>query len=129
MNTREPEGAPPFFVFEEGHDLTIYDSLSQIEVGLEGIDVEDGVYEAYDSKGRAISLTAKGVKKRKLFWNIEIVDIGETHAKVLEPERAASERFHELLRGYIEARDRGSSADSDLDTLVARCVSICRPTD
>ena len=48
------EMMPPFLVFE-GLDLSIYASLDLIEAGFEGVDVEDGIYEAVDSTGLASS--------------------------------------------------------------------------
>lgn len=67
------QGTPPLFVFG-GHDLSIYDSLGLIEAGLEDVDVEDSVYEAFDSIGRVIRLKATGVVGSKGF-----VDIGKTY--------------------------------------------------
>lgn len=48
---------PPIIVNESG-DADIFDSVEQAEGYLEAVDVNDGRYEAYDSEGRKLLLTA-----------------------------------------------------------------------
>lgn len=50
---------PPILVFE-GWDLHLYDSISDAELDLEAIDIEDGIYEIYDSEGRILEATTEG---------------------------------------------------------------------
>ena len=51
------DAAFPIFVFE-GNDLSLFGDFNSLVTGLEGIDVEDGVYQAYDSRGRVVGLKA-----------------------------------------------------------------------
>lgn len=112
------EIAPPFLVFE-GLDLSIYDTLDSIEADLEGVDVEDGIYEVFDSIGRAISLKATGVKRDRF-----TVDIGETHVDSIDVVPGGAERLYNLLRDHLNETGQAMPFEGCLSVLVAKCVSV-----
>lgn len=112
------EITPPFFVFE-GHDLSIFDSLDSIEGGLEGVDVEDSIFEAFDAIGRVVRLEATGAKRGKF-----IVDIGETHVKSVDPTATGAARLYNLLIQYLQAIGRTIPHEARLNDLVAECISL-----
>lgn len=111
------EITPPFFVFD-GLDLSIYDSLDSIEVDLEGVDVEAGIYEAFDAIGRVVRLKATGVKRGKF-----IIDIGETHVDTVEPTPTGAERLFRLLFDHLREIGHAAPQGVDLADLVAECLS------
>lgn len=114
------EITPPFLVFE-GHDLSIYDSLDWIETDLEGVDVEDGIYEAFDSSGRVIRFKATGVKRGKF-----TVEIGETHVDSVEATPTGAGRLYNLLRDHLREIGQAMPHEASLNDLVAKCVSVHR---
>lgn len=46
---------PPISV-AEGHDITVFNSVGELRDYVEPVDVDDGVYEAWDARGRRIDL-------------------------------------------------------------------------
>jgi hypothetical protein len=112
--------SPPFFVFE-GLDLSIYDSLNEIEANLEGVDVEGGLYEAFDSMGRVIGLKATGVKRGKF-----TVDIGKTHVETIAATSAGAERLSKLLHDHLLAFGRSVPNEANLHDLVLKCEALHR---
>lgn len=109
--------APSYFVFE-GNDLTIFDSLESLCVGLEGVDVEDGVYEAFCSDGRPLELSAHGVR-RGLF----VIEIGRVSATVRNGP-AEPDRFSQLLRSHLRALSVEVEATASLSDLVVASLRI-----
>jgi len=114
-------GTPPFFAAEGLLDLTMYDTLESIEAGLEGVDVQDGLYEAYDSIGRVVDLHATKVKREWVF-----VDIGQTQAKVTHVNPRGADKLRRILLHHLQSRGIDVSPESDLADLVAKWVSIDR---
>ena len=114
------EISPPFFVFE-GLDLSIYDSLNEIEANLEGVDVEDGVYEAFDSMGRVIDLKATAVERGKF-----TVDIGKTHVETVAATPTGAERLCRLFRKSLRAIGRSVLNEASLHDLVLKCETLHR---
>ena len=112
------EIASPFLVFD-GLDLSIYESLGSIEGELEGVDVEDGVYEAFDSIGRVVRLKATGVKRGKF-----TVDIGKTHVDTVEATPTGAGRLYDLLRDHLREIGQAMPHGASLNHLVAKCVSV-----
>lgn len=69
---------PPIFVVENG-DLNVYALIENAQNDLEAIDVNDGIYAAYDAKGRLLRLETQD--------NHVIISLAEykpTHADELE---------------------------------------------
>lgn len=110
--------SPPLLVFEGG-DLSIFRSLAEVESALEGIDVEDGVYEAFDSAGRVVSLKASGVVRGQ-----HVVDIGRTRVESVETLPTAGDRLKRLLHEHLGAIGRAMPIGTDLRDLVAACQSL-----
>lgn len=48
----------PIFIFED-EDCSCFENLQDAARGLEAIDVIENIFEAYDSEGRLLKLTAK----------------------------------------------------------------------
>jgi hypothetical protein len=104
---------PPIFIWERG-DLIVFDTPSRATDYLEWQDVEDGVYEAYDSGGRRLLL---GVDRqsRKERWRRSVsrtVTIGEAEEEPLHGERLA-----EILKRALAAIGEKPVSD-DLPALV-----------
>ena len=114
---------PPIFVFEE-NDLYICRSLRDVENQLEGPDVQDGVYEAYDSVGHPVLLTAQGVKRGAF-----TVTPGQVAAKLDLSSPPAVERLTQRLKSSLATADLGQ--DQALPDLVqparAPVISVARP--
>ncbi len=53
---------PPLFAFEGG-DVSIFHSVNELESTLEGIDVLNGAYEAFDSEGFRLELEPRGTRQ------------------------------------------------------------------
>jgi len=53
------EAVPPIVVVE-GHDLTVHSTAADACLWMEPIDVQQGVFEAFDSEGRELSIVAQG---------------------------------------------------------------------
>jgi hypothetical protein len=91
--------SPPIVVID-GSDISIYKSVSEAERHLEGPDVKDGRYLAYDSEGRLLKLDAIGVKRTSLFVGISMVDIG--YVKITaESETLHVEPLKDLLIKFL----------------------------
>lgn len=114
----EMKYTPPVLVFE-GCDLLIYGSFDELEQDLEGIDVEDGIYEAFDAIGRVVRLSAAGVERGRF-----CVSIGETHAHSIEAPPAGASRLHGLLQQHLEAVGRPVPHNARLEDLVTRCLAL-----
>ncbi len=113
---------PPLFVFE-GHDVSIFDSIDSLQVKLEGIDVEDGVYEDFDAVGRIVHFEASGVKRGR-FW----VEIGETHVRSVDPTPTGATPFYNLLADHLKSVECAFPKDATLGDLVSKCISREQPT-
>lgn len=87
---------PPLIVTGEGEAL-VFESAEDLCGYLEWIDVEDGVYDAWDSEGRRLSLTVER-KTRKRRWlpghtKIEVVHIQDDPSSTSDSEALRRELF------------------------------------
>jgi len=105
----------PIFVFD-GNDLSLFASFNSLTTSLEGVDVEDGVYAAYDSSGRAVALQASGVSRGRFTVEIGRVVVGAVSET---PDVAA---FGGRLRSYLHACGEGSRREMTLEELVHACI-------
>jgi hypothetical protein len=64
-------------VVEEGVDLSFYPAPEEVQSNLEGIDVRNGLYVAYDADGRLLELTTDTPPPRKLFGKFLLIDQGK----------------------------------------------------
>jgi hypothetical protein len=106
----------PVFLFE-GNDLSLFDDFDSLVMGLEGIDVEDGVYQAYDSRGRAVGLKAHGVKRGSFMVEIGTVVVGDVSA------HPSTEEFEGRLRSYHEACGEDPQVEMSTEELVHACIN------
>ena len=109
--------SPPIFVFE-GLDLSIYDSIDSMRRGLEGVDVDDGIYEAFDSVGCLLRLSASGVERGTF-----VLAIGEIGKVAREQTPTAPVRFYTLLWDYLKAIGHTPPTGAPLSALVAASVA------
>ncbi|ABE43580.1 hypothetical protein [Polaromonas sp. JS666] len=105
----------PIFVFD-GNDLSLFDSFNSLTTALEGVDVEEGVYTAYDSSGRVVFLQATGVARGRFTVEIGRVIVGP----VSEAPDVAD--FGRRLRSYLQACGEDSRAGMTLEELVHACI-------
>jgi len=94
------EPVPPIFVFE-GDDLSVHDSVEGAEGFLEPPDVREGIYVAFDSQGRVLTVELDGQRT------------------VLTPAEDSPQQFEAKLRDYLRAVDepKGSETGCDLPCL------------
>ena len=111
---------PPFFIFDETGELETFDTLSDVEEALEGVDVQAGCYQGFDSRGYAIELVAKGVKKGWFF-----VDIGRTCASVSETrsDQPTDATFRHLLTSQLRKSGQDIPASLSLEEAIRRYLA------
>lgn len=78
----------PFFVFEQSYCLLVFETLEELETYLEAIDVEDGVYQGFDSQGNCLKFGI--IIKEDVFWgfktfikSVKVLDSCFAHQDVL----------------------------------------------
>ncbi len=104
----------PLIVFD-GLDIFIFNSTKELETGLEGIDVQEHCFKAYDADGRALSLKAVGAWRR---WFI--INSGQVEIKAAEDEPNHKDELVGYLREYLKAI--GQPADElHLSNLIHTC--------
>ena len=59
----QPPMRPPIII-AEGLDVSFFRSAEAAALALEGPDVVDGIYRAYDADGRPLALAARGGPRR-----------------------------------------------------------------
>ena len=94
--------------------MSFHDSVEALETALEGIDVENGVYKAFDAEGRKLTLKAIGVIRGTIVSSVGIVKLA---AAELVPSHQIE--LSELLRAYLMAVGYSASEDLGLDRLVS----------
>jgi hypothetical protein len=123
--TPPPAPTPPLFLFGDGHYPDIYASAEALCGRIEGIDLLEGDYRAYDSLGRHVQLEAVGVR-RSGRW----VDVGETVVAGVEDSPAHREEFRRLLTEFLSRETEGSTlARMSLAELVGRCAGPSSDTN
>ena len=109
----------PVFVFD-GNDLSVFGDMRSLCTGLEGVDVEDDVYEAYDAQGHALELKASGVKRGRFGVEIGTVAVGRLS------EHPNGEEFVGRLRSYLAACGVVAPQHSSTQELVDACIRRAR---
>jgi hypothetical protein len=115
---------PPIVVME-GNDLVVYATLALACHQLEAVDVNDGVYEAFDSEGRPLRLLTHGIVvsaelapnstpspeelERRLRRHIH--EIGPARAGITRPEDAALPVMLEALSRFHRHNERAAKPD------------------
>lgn len=121
-NTVSIQPVFPIFVFE-GNDLSLFADFHSLTTALEGIDVDDDVYQAYDSLGRKLALEARGVIRGRF-----VVDIGTVHTGAVSQLPSGPE-FLNHLRAYLQACGQNPLSGQSLDELVQACIRSTRPSN
>jgi hypothetical protein len=123
----------PIVVFEDRTELHLYSSVLEACRNIEAIDVQDGVYEAFDGRGRRIQLLTHGrVVMGEWPTESEVVPddfeqriraaierVGLEGAEIVDVERAV---LPEMLNALLD-RDRGKSRqprETFLDRILRR---------
>ena len=92
---------PPFLVFD-GYDLSIFESMQTLEYKLEAVDVENGVYEVFDSQSNRLILMAKNTHQ-VVFGGLALQDqsllsnLLLDYAKNVHGENVESESVSQLI--------------------------------
>jgi hypothetical protein len=106
-------------ILVEGLDVSLYPSIPRLEGQLEGIDVEEGAYRAYDAAGRGLKLEAYGVKRtRRGKWK---GIPGGARVTVAEAEPSHVEELRVALARHLKAVGEDVDANSGLGDLVHMC--------
>jgi hypothetical protein len=103
-------------IIVEGLDVSLFSSIPEAERKLEGIDVAHGSYRGFDAEGRALQLTARGVKEGR-FW----VEIGTVHISLAESVPTHAAELEELLRESLASVGYGEQRGVKLEALVEAC--------
>ena len=93
---------PPIFIID-GEDVSIYKSVQDAAFHLEPIDVRNGEYVAYDSKGNLLRLETTQDDNSPIV--ISFAEEGLAHVKALEV----------TLRGYLKAMGEQVNIDPPYD--------------
>jgi hypothetical protein len=116
---------PPIIIVEHG-DVTIFDSVSKAQIGIEPIDVINGEYIAYDKDGRVLHLEVqKDEKLLPLFGKITIESVA-----ISDVEKGAchSGELRRVLINYL--RNVGIYEQEDdarlLSDLVDKAATVAR---
>jgi len=105
----------PPIVVAEGRDVRLFSSVEEAARALEGPDVLDGIYEAYDATGFCLELTSRGGPE----------DYSATVSlRVPTVPHVDAERLCRLLRECLEHDGMTVAADASvarlLDTVIAK---------
>jgi hypothetical protein len=110
----------PLIVISEG-DVMVFDDAAEAERWMEPIDVDDGLYRAWDRRGRRleITLSKRTERRRTMPWahSVEYVEIRPS------PTPADAQSLAELeaeLRRRLPTSLLPSDAPFDLEALVGR---------
>lgn len=103
---------PPIIVVD-GHDVSLYPTVDAAILGLEGIDVADGVYRVFDAVGRKITLRAEGVRRGR--WT---VDIGTVHFDDVEVVPTGADELRRVLLNHLDTWGAPLDPRAELATLV-----------
>lgn len=102
---------PPVIVCE-GLDLSFYDSIEAAEMAMEGPDVLNGIYLAFDSKGKILDLLSDGGPHDY-----------SARVRIEEGEReAAPDELVNILSRYLNAIGVEPPEPRTLNTLLARAI-------
>lgn len=117
----------------EGHDIQIFDSLSDAELELEVADVAANVYQVYDGEGASLGLDVITNNSKKDWWQfwipekIELVKIRDKTHKDLQVEELTG-KLTKLCRDFsVKIND-----DANLEELISASQNFlrgnrCRP--
>ena len=118
VNSQTAQLQPPFFVFE-GWDLCIFKDLQSLQLKLETVDIESGVYDIFDSAGSLLSFKVVEIASDSWF------DVAH---KVISFDRIIKTDcrfFGDFLKKYCqEAFDvdvNGVDIDEIISLLITRC--------
>lgn len=118
MNDLEDRLKYPLLVVE-GLDLSLYYSIKALEIGLEGVDVEENAYTAFDAEGRLLHLVAIGVKRGRFG-----TDVGRVEVKSTEEVPNHQQELAGHLREHLRASGYPVEDDLRLEGLVRLCERV-----
>jgi len=116
----------PLIIITENWDISIHPSAKHAETYLGAVDVQDGIYTAYDSDGILLKLSVVAQKRERRFlffrWmeSYSCVDIQESN-----PKQDRSNELKEKLITYLRhlgLKDEklNSSSLNDLIDMIAK---------
>ncbi len=102
-------------VLAEGHDVVLFRSVSEAEAHVEAIDVDNGVYRAWDATGVPLQLVADGPRG--------LPTSRKVHIHLGTPSAGAAAELAKLLTGVlVELGAEAPDAGEALPVLVTRFV-------
>ena len=100
----------------EGLDFALFYTIKDLESGLEGIDVEENLYKAFDAAGRALNLKAIGVTRGRF-----AVEVGRVEFGGAEDVPNHQQELVGLLREHLQAIGYPAKEGHELEDLVRLC--------
>ena len=116
-NQSEGEMTLPLFVVE-GLDISAYRTREKLETDLEGIDVAENRYQAYDAEGRLLTLTAIGGRRSGF-----VVNVGRVTVSGVETTPTHQAELAKALRNHLDAIGRPPAEGLELHQLVKAFLS------
>lgn len=90
---------PPLFVIE-GHDMSIYGSVEDSQNDLEPPDIAEGIYKAYDARGRRLQIETNG---------------RDTYISLAETVASSAAELEAELRSFLRQLDEPLATEEGCD--------------
>ena len=114
-------------VVAEGLDVSFYASVDRLEKQLEAIDVDEGIYLAFDASGRRLALGVSPRKRTRKIFGLTFDTTPSPQFVVVESAEADPHHGVELetvLREYLAAVEPGAQIqEGSLRELMERASS------
>jgi hypothetical protein len=104
----------PPIVVAEGNDVSVYRSLADVSRSLEAVDVDDGVYEAWDAPGHRLLLSTDPPFGRATMRSV--------HVSLAVDAPDSSSGLPPLLVALLRSAGIPADAKEDVAALVDRVV-------
>lgn len=92
----------PIIIIEMKSDVSVFNSVEDVEIALEAIDVNQNAYQAYDSKGNLLKLSTQWGKTIYRLWFIKLsFPLEKVYVNELEPVQNHADELREILISYL----------------------------
>lgn len=114
----------PFFLFE-GHSLSIFETVENIERYVEAIDIKNNEYQIFDKKGYLLVFKVVSEwKKFKCMWifplKIKVENVRFSHYEPVYQEDF-KKKVKEIYDMYINDQCKPSHLDDMVNQLILHC--------
>jgi len=106
---------PPIIVAEDANNVLVFRCVGDATAYTEAIDVDDGIYQAWDSDGRALIFTTDPPRGSPTSRRVSL-SLGE-------PAHFDSEEVANLLRGVLERVAKRRAAGTSLRAVLEEYMS------